>query len=223
MGTVNELLKIANGELGTKEAPSGSNKVKYAEWYGLNGYAWCVMFVQWCFAQANVSLPVKTASCTVLMNYAKKADMWVTSGYQPGDVVIYDWGGDKVPDHCGIVESVDGSYITAIEGNTAVGNDSDGGEVMRRNRTVNQIIGAVRPQFMEDDMDLTKWTDDQITYLINRIQNVLAKKEASETLESELKEAVEMGITDGSDPNALCSRIQASVMCKRTAKYIESK
>lgn len=150
MATVKELLDIARAELGVKETPSGSNKVKYADWYGLNGQPWCVMFVQWVCAQAGVYLPVQTASCTILMNAAKSAGIWVTSGYKPGDIVIYDWGGDRVPDHCGIVESVSGNMVTAIEGNTAVGNDSDGGEVMRRNRSLYQIIGAVRPVYEEE-------------------------------------------------------------------------
>lgn len=150
MATVRELLDIATEELGTKESPAGSNRTKYGAWYGLDGYAWCVMFVQWVFARAGVSLPAKTASCTVLMNRAKSAGMWVTSGYRPGDVVIYDWGDDKVPDHCGIVEAFGGASVVAIEGNTAVGNDSDGGEVMRRTRNVSQILGAVRPKFDEE-------------------------------------------------------------------------
>ena len=155
-GTVNDVLTIAKGELGYKESPANSNKTKFGAWYGLDGQPWCVMFVQWCFAQVGVSLPVKTASCTALMNAAKTAGMWVTSGFKPGDVVIYDWGGDRVPDHCGIVESVSGTTVTAIEGNTAVGNDSDGGEVMRRSRTTSQIIGAVRPVYKEEkNMDNT--------------------------------------------------------------------
>lgn len=150
MATVEKLLEIARKELGTKESPAGSNQVKYGAWFGLNGQPWCVMYVMWSFDQAGVSLPVRTASCTVLMNAAKSADMWVTGAYRPGDVVIYDWGGDRVPDHCGIVESVSGAQVTAIEGNTAVGNDSDGGEVMRRVRTAGQILGAVRPVFQEE-------------------------------------------------------------------------
>ena len=79
--------------------------------------------------------------------------MWVTGGYQPGDIVIYDWGRDGVPDHCGIIETVGGSSVVAIEGNTAVGNDSNGGEVMRRTRTLSQIIGAVRPVYEEASME----------------------------------------------------------------------
>ena len=150
MTTAQALLEIARGELGTKESPTGSNRVKYATWYGLPGQPWCVMFVMWVFAQAGAALPTRTASCTLLMNAAKKAGTWVTSGYLPGDVVIYDWGANGLPDHCGIVESASGSAVTAIEGNTAVGNDSDGGEVMRRERQTRQILGAVRPRYEEE-------------------------------------------------------------------------
>lgn len=155
MAAVKELLKIARAELGTQETPAGSNRVKYSAWYGLVG-PWCVMFVEWVCAQAGIALPTRTASCTTLMNAAKSAQMWVTGAYQPGDIVIYDWGGDRVPDHCGIVESVSGSKIVAIEGNTSEGNDSNGGEVMRRTRMQTQILGAVRPVFQEgSEMDNT--------------------------------------------------------------------
>lgn len=156
MATVKELLRIARAELGTKESPAGSNRVKYASWYGLPGQPWCVMFVMWVFAQAGVALPTRTASCTLLMNAARAAGCWVTSGYQPGDVVIYDWGKDGVPDHCGIVSAVLSGGVQAIEGNTAVGNDSDGGEVLERTRTNGQILGAVRPLYEEEStMDNT--------------------------------------------------------------------
>lgn len=155
MATVKELLDIARSELGTKESPAGSNHVRYNTWYygrEVSGahYPWCVTFVQWVFSQVKAPLPARTASCTALMNAAKAAGCWVTGGYRPGDVVIYDWGGDKVPDHCGIVESTGVDKINAIEGNTAVGNDSDGGEVMRRTRPLRTILGAVRPIYEEE-------------------------------------------------------------------------
>lgn len=150
MGTAKELLAIAVGELGVKESPAGSNKVKYGSWYGLNGQPWCVMFVMWVFDQAKVALPVRTASCGALMRAAQATGMWVTSGYQPGDVVIYDFPGGAATDHCGIVESATSSAVTAIEGNTAVGNDSDGEKVMRRSRAIRQVVGAVRPVFDEE-------------------------------------------------------------------------
>lgn len=152
MATAAQLLDIARAELGTKESPAGSNKVKYSTWYGLTG-PWCVMFVMWCCQQAGVGLPIRTASCSALRAAAQSAGMWVTGGYQPGDIVIYDWGRDGVPDHCGIIETAGGSCVVAIEGNTAVGNDSNGGEVMRRTRTMSQIIGAVRPVYEEASME----------------------------------------------------------------------
>ena len=159
MSTAKELLAIAVGELGVKETPSGSNKVKYASWFGLNGYPWCAMFVAWVFAQAGVALPARTSSCGILRNYAIKAGMWVTSDYRPGDVVIYDFPGGALTDHCGIVETATSSSVTAIEGNTAVGNDSNGGEVMRRTRTIRQVVGAVRPVFEEETEE-----DDVVRY-----------------------------------------------------------
>lgn len=158
MATANELLNIARGELGIVESPANSNRVKYASWYGLNGQPWCVMFVMWVFNYAKVALPTRTASCTILMNAAKAAGSWITSNYKPGDVVIYDWGNDSVPDHCGIIESVTSTSIVAIEGNTAVGNDSDGGQVMRRTRKLSTVLGAVRPVY-EVEMDNTSKID----------------------------------------------------------------
>ncbi|MGI5906814.1 MAG: CHAP domain-containing protein [Candidatus Pararuminococcus gallinarum] len=149
MATVKELLEIARGELGTKESPANSNRVKYSSWYGMTG-PWCVMFIMWIFHYAGVALPTRTASCTTLMKAAKAAGCWVTSGYRDGDVVIFDWGGDKAPDHCGVIEHVLSNGYLTIEGNTAVGNDSDGGEVMRRTRTARQILGAVRPIYEEE-------------------------------------------------------------------------
>ena len=155
VATARQLLDIARAELGTKESPAGSNQVKYATWYGLPGQPWCVMFVMWVFAQAGVALPTRTASCTTLMQAAKAAGSWVTGSYQPGDVVIYDWGDGK-PDHCGIVVSTLTDGVRAIEGNTAVGNDSDGGEVMERPRPWRHILGAVRPLYEEEtNMDNT--------------------------------------------------------------------
>lgn len=215
MGTANELLKIAAGEIGYKESPANSNKTKYGEWYGLNGQPWCMMFVQWVFNQAGVPLPARTASCGALMRAAQGAGQWKTKGFLPGDVVIYDFPGGAATDHCGILESISADYVTAIEGNTAVGNDSNGGEVMRRTRAISTVVGAVRPEFTEDDMDIEALTEEQLVRLAERMQAVLGKRPIGQTLASELQEAVDMGVTDGSNPNAFCTRAQAAVMVKR--------
>ena len=144
MATVSELLDIARRQIGTRESPPNSNNVRYNTWYygrEVSGaaYPWCMVFVQWVFDQAGVKLPVRTASCGALMRSAQSAGCWVTGNYQPGDVVIYDFPGGAKTDHCGIVESVDGTYISAIEGNTSSTSDADGGAVERRARKFSQI------------------------------------------------------------------------------------
>lgn len=156
MATAKEILDIARKELGTKESPANSNNVKYNTWYygkpvSGSAYPWCMAFVQWCFAQVNMRLPTKTASCGALMRAAKAAGCWVTSGLRPGDVVIYDFPGGAATDHTGIVESVTSSGVVAIEGNTSVsGSQSNGGMVCRKTRPNSQIVGAVRPKYNKE-------------------------------------------------------------------------
>ena len=152
MATVSELLELARRQIGVKESPPNSNNVRYNTWYygrEVSGapYPWCMVFVQWVFDQAGVKLPVRTASCGALMRSAQSAGCWVTGDYRPGDVVIYDFPGGAATDHCGIVEAVDGTYISAIEGNTSSTSDADGGAVERRARKFAQIVGAVRPSY----------------------------------------------------------------------------
>lgn len=181
MATVSELLELARKQLGVRESPPGSNNVRYNTWfYGREvsgpGYPWCVVLVQWVFDQAGVRLPARTASCTALMLAAQSAGCWVTQGYQPGDVVIYDWGGDRVPDHCGIVEAVEGTYLSAIEGNTSAANNADGGAVERMARKFSQIVGAVRPAY-ETEVEEVRyntveecpdWARDTIQKLVDK-------------------------------------------------------
>ena len=95
MGTVKNLLTIARKELGNTESPAGSNRTKYGKWFGLDGNPWCMMFIMWCFYMAGVKLPKKTGSCGDLMRAAQAAGCWVTTNFQPGDVVIYDFSGQR--------------------------------------------------------------------------------------------------------------------------------
>jgi len=70
----------------------------------------------------------------------------VTRDPKPGDVVCFDWDGG-VADHVGLFQewaSVSKDAFRTVEGNTSQGNDSNGGEVMERNRTVAQVEAFVR-------------------------------------------------------------------------------
>ncbi len=220
--TAEKVLAVARGELGTKESPAGSNRTKYGKWFGLDGYAWCMTFVMWVFAQAGALglLPKKTASCGELMRSAKAAGQWVTKDFRPGDVVIYDFPGGAATDHTGIIESVTASGVVAIEGNTSQsGSQSNGGQVCRKTRKFSVILGAVRPRFEEDEeLNIDKLTDADLVKLAGRMQSALAKQPVSATLSKELAEAKACGITDGTSPGAFCTRAQAAVMTLRATK-----
>ena len=181
MATVSELLDIARKQIGVKESPPSSNNVRYNTWYygrEVSGaaYPWCMVFVQWVFDQAGVKLPVRTASCGALMRSAQSAGCWVTGDYRPGDVVIYDFPGGAATDHCGIVEAVDGTYISAIEGNTSSTSDADGGAVERRARKFSQIVGAVRPSYDKEVEEVRyntvdecpDWAQETVQKLVDR-------------------------------------------------------
>lgn len=222
MATAETILDIARKELGNTEKPAGSNRTKYGKWFGLDGSAWCMMFIMWVFNQAGALklLPTKTASCGALMRAAKAAGCWVTTGLRPGDVVIYDFPGGAATDHCGIVESVSSTGVVAIEGNTSVsGSQSNGGMVCRKTRPNSQIVGAVRPGYQEEEMiDISKLTDTEVLQLWSRIQSALAKQAVSKGLAAEWAEAKAAGVTDGSNPNSPATRAQVAAMILRARK-----
>ena len=159
MATAEKVLAIAREELGVKESPANSNRVRYNTWYygrEVSGaaYPWCMVFVHWVFAQAGALklLPKRTASCGDLMRAAKAAGQWVTKDYRPGDVVIYDFPGGAATDHTGIIEKVTLTGVVAIEGNTSqAGSQSNGGMVCRKTRPYSQIVGVVRPNYQKED------------------------------------------------------------------------
>ena len=64
-------------------------------------------------------------------------------------------------------------------------------------------------------LDIEALTDEELVRLAERMNAALAKRAVSDTLASELAEAKALGITDGSNPNAFCTRAQAAVMVKR--------
>lgn len=164
MTTAERILQIALAERGVKESPPNSNNVKYNTayygqevWDGKAGgkYPWCMVFIWWLFHQTEADGLFyggkKTASCGSLMDYAKAHGQWVTGRYQPGDIVIMDFPGNKVKtDHCGIVVKLLTGGVRTIEGNTGVGNDANGGAVMERTRPLSVIIGAYRPHYDTD-------------------------------------------------------------------------
>lgn len=147
MTTAQEVINIAQSQIGYTEYPPDSNNTKYGEWYGMNYEPWCDMFVSWVFAQADASNLIggRFAYCPYHERWFRENGLWVDSGAQPGDVVFF---GSGIASHIGIVkEAIPGGAIT-IEGNTSTSSDDNGGAVMERTRYEGGYIrGYGRPQY----------------------------------------------------------------------------
>jgi peptidoglycan hydrolase-like protein with peptidoglycan-binding domain len=144
-------LKWLTARLGDKERPSGSNRVPWAsQWYGIIG-PWCAMAVTRAYVESgsrSFARSQRYAYVPYIVNDAHhgRNNLAFTSSPQPGDLVCFDWEGNGVADHVGLFErwmGSDHSTFRSIEGNTAVGNDSNGGEVMRRTRRRSQVQAFV--------------------------------------------------------------------------------
>lgn len=131
--------------LGVKENPANSNNVIFnTHYYGYEvfgqNYPWCVTFVWDVFRQCGLSdyfyNGKKTASCGAVRSWGARVGIMYGScdNAQAGDLVLFDFDKDGKSDHIGIVEKIKNGKIITIEGNTGTGNDSNGGEVMRRIR-----------------------------------------------------------------------------------------
>lgn len=140
----------AEATLGWTEHPAGSNHSTISEWYGIIG-PWCGMAVSYWYTKAGYDGFGTYADnkwiCYVPSIVAKaragESGLYVVEQPKPGDLVCYDWNGG-VADHVGLYERASGGGFLAIEGNTAVGDDSNGGRVMRRERHASQVEAFVR-------------------------------------------------------------------------------
>jgi len=149
-------LEQARRHVGTKESPPGSNRAPFGRWFGVDGVKWCSVFVSYCFAiggdyticsgfQGAGIYPKGCAYVPTTEAWLRATGLWIgRTTPRPGDIAIFNWDGG-VPDHIGIVERhLGGSRFVCIEGNTSVGNESNGGAVMRRTRALTQVNGFGR-------------------------------------------------------------------------------
>lgn len=111
-----QVVSIAEQQLGISGRPN-----KFTQWYGSIGgttsYAWCVVFIGWCFSQAGLSLFPRTASVVCVLDYAKENGYFKSKGsYTPkaGDIMIQQSGGAS---HVGIVTGAGNNCFYTIEGN----------------------------------------------------------------------------------------------------------
>jgi hypothetical protein len=142
--------------IGVSESPRNSNRTQFGKWFGVDGVPWCNIFVSYCFKNAADKVIGKGGrgagiyanGCTYVPTteaWLRATGQWIgRAAPEPGDIAIFNWDGG-VADHIGIVEKYlgNGTFL-CIEGNTAVGDDSNGGQVMRRERRITQVDGFGR-------------------------------------------------------------------------------
>ena len=171
--TASKLLEIARAELGYKEKASNSqlddptanagsnNWTKYARdlhsagYYqaAKNGYAWCDMFVDWCFWQLGGKDKTKGeylecqtglygAGCEWSSDCYRRAGRFDTTP-KVGDQIFF--GKTDAEEHTGIVEKIEGGKVHTIEGNAS--------NMVKRcsySLTSSYIVGYGHPRFDEE-------------------------------------------------------------------------
>lgn len=181
------LEKKSNAQLEDKTANAGSaNWTKYAAFLddlgvvyngSKNGYAWCDIFVDWCFITTfGLETAMKMtgqaykgcgAGCTWSARYYEQIGRFVESDPQPGDQIFFTDDGGATSCHTGIVEKVDGGRVYTIEGNTSSlpGVVANGGCVRDKSYslTYNRIMGYGRPDWdlVKEDENMSEMTQDK--------------------------------------------------------------
>lgn len=112
-----EIARTASDELAEGIHEGGE---KYWSWYGFSSRVeWCATFVSYVTEKANVKME-RFAYCPTGINNFKANNQWQDRDVEPksGAIIFFDWDGDGVSDHVGIVEKFDNNTVYTIEGNS---------------------------------------------------------------------------------------------------------
>ena len=190
---IKAVVALAESEVGYREKASnaqlddptgnagGNNWTKYArdldnipDYYNgkKNGYAWCDIFVDWCFAQCfgaergrqMLYQPKQSAGagCLYSAGYYKQNNAFHRTNPRVGDQVFFSYSPGEYS-HTGIIVDVNGNTITTVEGNTS---DSVG---RRTYETSNRsIAGYGTPNW---DLALEIWEKPWVVVVDGKIVN----------------------------------------------------
>ena len=104
-----------------------NNITPYGQWYGLNGNAWCAMFVSLCAHYAGITdtLVPKYSWCPSGVSWYKSKGRYHVSGngYVPkiGDIIFFYNAQAGRVSHTGIVIDGTTTHVSTIEGNSSDG------------------------------------------------------------------------------------------------------
>lgn len=127
MSQIDKVLNNCKKYLGVKEGSSQhihilnvyNNHRPLARGYTVKpSDAWCMTFISAMFIETSAvaALGLTECGCQEYVNYARKHNM-IVSEPTVGDLAFYDWGGDGVADHVGIIYYRAGNVCNVYEGN----------------------------------------------------------------------------------------------------------
>ena len=96
----------------------------YWSWYGFGSRVeWCACFVSWVANECGYldsGLIPRFAGCIQGSNWFKSRGLWQDGTFtpSPGQIIFFDWEGDGLTDHVGIVERVENGRVYTVEGNS---------------------------------------------------------------------------------------------------------
>lgn len=180
MGKIDTLIAKAKSYVGVSESPSGSNNVIFnTDYYGkaINGsdYSWCVTYLWDIFRMCGYSQYFygggKTASCTELLKYYKTnfPEKVIYKNFQKGELALYNFNSDPLPDHIGLISQVNSTTVNSIEGNTGNLSQDNGGKVMEKVRNKSLIICSIHWWDDEKTDDQSKKENTKVTIELNQL------------------------------------------------------
>lgn len=117
-GSDGEIVSVALSQIGNIGGEP------YWSWYGFSGRVeWCACFVSWCANECgyieNGVIP-KFAGCIQGSEWFMERGQWQDGSFTPeaGHIIFFDWEGDGLTDHVGIVERVENGTVYTVEGNS---------------------------------------------------------------------------------------------------------
>ena len=149
--TAASVLEVARSQLGVKSGKKYWDYVMGGGYQNGSATPWCACFVSWVFKQAGatcVGLPAASCTYQLYVRAKKKGKLVSKSQAKAGDVILFDFDKNGTDaEHVGIIEKVNSTTFTTIEGNTNSAGSSTGGQVARKTRNKSYTFAIVRPDY----------------------------------------------------------------------------
>lgn len=213
-----------------------------------SAYPWCMAYVQYIYDKAGCRLPYITASCSALLNwYKQNRPECVVKDPVPGTIVIYNFGHTgifKNDNGNSTITAIEGNTSSTDAGSQSNG----GGVFQRvRSKSlvsgyitpfINELVEEpvkqpapdpthtpeIKEEEAERNTENTDTTAQEEDYVMtgkeiyDALQEYMKEQPVPDWAKDELQEAIDMGITDGTNPMMLIPRYQAAIMAKRAVK-----